>query len=163
MKQWLAGLNERERLLVFGAGLLAAYALLHLTIFAPLWGGSARMASQLPERQALLAELRAAEAEVAALRGRDTAQPAREGAGQALVVIVDRTSREAGLGAALRRNQPTPDQGLRVSFEGAPFDALVVWLVDLERRFGIGVESASFDAAGGPGLVNATLLLERRS
>lgn len=162
MRQWLAGLNERERYLVLGAALLGAYALLHLTVLAPLWGGTARMASQLPERQALLGELRAAEAEVAALRGRDPTV-AREGAGQALVVIVDRTSREAGLGGALRRNQPTPDQGLRVSFEGAAFDTLVVWLTDLDRRFGIGVESASFDAAGGPGLVNATLVLERRT
>ncbi len=162
MRQWLTSLSERERYLVFAAGLLGAYAVLHLAVVAPLWGGSARMATQLPERQALLAELRAAEAEVATLRGRESAAP-REAAGQSLVVIIDRTSREAGLGSALRRNQPTPDQGLRVSFEGAPFDSLVTWLVDLERRFGIGVESASFDAAGGPGLVNATLVLERRS
>ncbi len=162
MKQWFAGLSERERYLVLAGALLGAYAVLHLAILAPLWGGTARMATQLPERQALLGELRAAEAEVSALRGRDPAV-AREGAGQALVVIIDRTSREAGLGGALRRNQPTPDQGLRVSFEGAAFDTLVVWLAELERRFGIGVESASFDAAGDPGRVNATLVLERRT
>ncbi len=162
MKQWFFGLNERERLMVLIAAVLVAYAVVHLAVIAPLWGGSARLAADIPERQTLLAELKAAEAELSAQRrGGDGAQPI-EGAGQSLVVIIDRTSREAGLGASLRRNQPTADQGLRVGFEGAPFESLVPWLAELQTRFGIGVESASFDTAGASGLVNATLVLERR-
>jgi general secretion pathway protein M len=162
VKAWFAGLSPRERQLVIAAAALAGYAIVHLLIVAPLWGGSARLAAQLPERHALLAELHAVEAEVQARRGQ--AQPqALEGAGQSLVVIIDRTSREAGLGGSLRRNQPTADQGLRVSFEGAAFDALIRWLVALETRYGISVESASFDTAQAPGLVNATVVLERRS
>lgn len=161
MKAWFEGLSARERQLVMAAAVLVSYAVVHLAIIAPLWGGAARLADQLPERHALLAELRAAEAEVQSRRGQARPQ-AVEGAGQSLVVIIDRTSREAGLGGSLRRNQPTPDQGLRVSFEGAPFESLVRWVVDLETRYGISVESASFDAAQAPGLVNATLVLERR-
>ncbi|MCC5869697.1 MAG: type II secretion system protein M [Gammaproteobacteria bacterium] len=162
MKQWFLGLNERERLMVVIAACLVAYAVVHFAVLAPLWGGSARLAAEIPERQALLAELKAAEVEIGGQRrGSQRTQPI-EGAGQSLVVIIDRTSREAGLGASLRRNQPTPDQGLRVGFEGAPFEALVPWLAQLQRRYGIGVESASFDTAGTPGLVNATLVLERR-
>lgn len=161
MKQWFLGLNQRERLMVSIAAVLVAYAILHLAVLAPLWGGSARLAADIPERQALLAELKAAEAELSGQpRGRDGRQPI-EGASQSLVVIIDRTSREAGLGATLRRNQPTPNQGLRVGFEGAPFESLVPWLAELHTRYGIGVESASFDSAGAPGLVNATLVLER--
>lgn len=162
MKRWFLGLNERERLIVFITAALAAYAVVHLAVLAPLWHGSARLAADIPERQTLLAELKAAEAELGGQRrGGDRARPI-EGAGQSLVVIIDRTSREAGLGAALRRNQPTPEQGLRVGFEGAPFESLVPWLASLQTRYGIGVESASFDTAGAPGLVNATLVLERR-
>ncbi len=162
MKAWFAGLNDRERLMVLIGTALVAYAIVHFTVIAPLWGGSARLAAELPERQSLLAELKAAEGELSGRRpGGEGRQPV-EGAGQSLVVIIDRTSREAGLGGSLRRNQPTPDQGLRVGFEGAPFEALVPWLAQLQTRYGIGVESASFDTAAAPGLVNATLVLERR-
>lgn len=161
IRQWFTGLSERERMMVLAAGALTLYAILHLAVIAPLWGGSARLSEQVSERHLLLAELRAAEAAVAAQRGGSRPAPVQDAA-QSLVVIVDRTSREAGLGGALRRNQPTPDQGLRVSFETASFDALVAWLAVLQNRYGISVESASFDGATAPGLVNATLVLERR-
>jgi general secretion pathway protein M len=161
MKQWFIELSERERWMVLAAGALTLYAVLHLAVFAPLWGGSARLSEQVNDHRAVLAELRMAEAAVTAQRGDSRPAPVQDAA-QSLVVIVDRTSREAGLGGALRRNQPTPDQGLRVNFEAASFDAMIAWLVVLQGRYGITVESASFDGASAPGLVNATLVLERR-
>jgi type II secretory pathway component PulM len=42
--------------------------------------------------------------------------------------------------------------------QAAPVVALVTWLVSLQQQHGVGIEAATFDAAG-PGLVNATLSL----
>jgi type II secretory pathway component PulM len=43
--------------------------------------------------------------------------------------------------------------------EKAPFDALVGWLSRLSQQNGIGVDGASIDTAGAPGVVNAAMVL----
>ena len=51
--------------------------------------------------------------------------------------------------------------GIRVTFQAASFDSLVTWLVALQRRYGVAVESANFDGTRQAGLVSATLVLRR--
>ena len=80
-------------------------------------------------------------------------------AGESLVVLVDRTAREAGLGSAIRDQSPDGDNGLRLRLEGASFDALVTWLASLQQQYGVSMDSATVDAAPAPGLVNASLTL----
>jgi type II secretory pathway component PulM len=84
---------------------------------------------------------------------------AAAGSGESLVVLVDRTGREAGLGGALRDQSPSGDQGLRLRLEAAPFDVLVVWLASLQQQYGVKVDAATIDATAAPGLVNASLTL----
>jgi type II secretory pathway component PulM len=80
--------------------------------------------------------------------------------GDSLVVLVDRTAREAGLGTSLRDQSPDGNNGLRLRIEGASFDALVTWLANLQQQYGVSIESATVGAAA-PGLVNATLSLKQ--
>jgi general secretion pathway protein M len=84
---------------------------------------------------------------------------AKAGGGESLVVLVDRTAREAGLGAALRDQSPDGNNGLRLQIEGAPFDTLVTWLANLQQQHGVSIESATIGAAA-PGFVNAMLSLK---
>lgn len=86
------------------------------------------------------------------------ASPADAGS---LVVLVDRTTREAGLGPYLRRSQPDGASGVRLRFENAPFDALLEWLIDAQSRHALHATTASFDPSGEPGRVNANLALSR--
>ena len=91
-------------------------------------------------------------------------QPVVSSGNQSLVVIVDNTLRQRGLYTALQRSQPTPGgNGIRVEFEAAAFDDLVLWLGDLHRLHGLLVQSGSFSVATGdnPGRVNASVTLER--
>ena len=74
-------------------------------------------------------------------------------------MLVDRTAREAGLGAALRDQSPNGPSGLRLRLEAASFDTLIEWLGRLQERHGVDIEAANFDATGNPGLVNASLTL----
>lgn len=160
MKAWFEGLSPRERWLVLSAAALVGFAAVQTLVIGPLWQGTASLEQQLEERERLLAELQGVRDQVSALRAGDRQAPV-EAADQSLVVLVDRTSRAAGLGQQLRRNQPVGEQGLRVSFEAVAFDSLVPWLAELQQRYAIAVESASFDAGSAPGLVNATFVLER--
>jgi type II secretory pathway component PulM len=46
-----------------------------------------------------------------------------------------------------------------VRLEKAPFDALIAWLARLAQQNGVSVDSANIEKAGGPGIVNAAIVL----
>ena len=92
-----------------------------------------------------------------------TAGPVAGGAsGESLIVIIDRSARESGLGSALGPSQPSGPGGIRVRLEKAPFDAIIGWLARLSQQNGIRVDGATIDNAGSPGIVNADLVLQSR-
>jgi general secretion pathway protein M len=79
---------------------------------------------------------------------------------ESLVVLIDSSARESGLGKSLSSSEPTGDGGLRVRLERAPFDGLVAWLARIAQQHGVRVDSAEIEQAGEPGLVNASLVLK---
>lgn len=153
VRDWLGNLSTRERNLVYGAAVLAALALLYLVIVLPFTTTTSRMAARVEQKSADLAWMRAQAPQALAAAG-----VAQSNSGESLVVIVDRTARQAGLGATLRDQSPSGNAGLRLRMEAASFDTLVTWLAVLQQQYGVGIEAATIDAAG-PGLVNATLSL----
>jgi general secretion pathway protein M len=155
LRDWLAGLAPRERNLVYAAGALAIIALLYFVLVLPITTLAAKRAARVEQKTADLAWMRQVAPQVAAA----AAAGAAAGSGESLVVLVDRTGREAGLGGALRDQSPSGDQGLRLRLEAASFDVLVVWLASLQQQHGVKVEAATIDATATPGLVNASLTL----
>ena len=155
LRNWLAGLAPRERNLVYAAGGLAIIALLYILLVLPITTMAAKRAARVEQKTADLAWMRQVAPQVAAA----AAAGAAAGNGESLVVLVDRTGREAGLGGALRDQSPSGDQGLRLRLEAASFDVLVVWLASLQQQHGVKVEAATIDATATPGLVNASLTL----
>ena len=155
LRNWLAGLAPRERNLVYAAGGLAIIALLYILLVLPITTMAAKRAARVEQKTADLAWMRQVAPQVAAA----AAAGAAAGSGESLVVLVDRTGREAGLGSALRDQSPSGDQGLRLRLEAASFDVLVVWLASLQQQHGVRVEAATIDATATPGLVNASLTL----
>jgi type II secretory pathway component PulM len=90
------------------------------------------------------------------------ATPATAGpGGQSLLVIIDSSAREFGLGSALAGSDPSGPNALSVRFQKASFDSLLTWLGRLAQQYGIRVDSASIDTAGTPGLVNAAIVLHK--
>lgn len=155
MKWSLASLNERERRIVtFGA--IAATALVLIGIVLPLDRSVARAHERVGRKQADLAWIRDVTPQLA---GASVVQPATQ---ESLVVVVDRSAREAGLGTALTSSEPSGAGGLSVRLEKAPFDILVGWLARLADQNGVRVESATIDSSGPPGLVNAAVILRAR-
>jgi general secretion pathway protein M len=155
LRNWLAGLAPRERNLVYAAGGLVIIALLYFVLVLPITTMAAKRAARVEQKTADLAWMRQVAPQVAAA----AAAGAAAGSGESLVVLVDRTGREAGLGGALRDQSPSGDQGLRLRLEAASFDVLVVWLASLQQQHGVKVEAATIDATATPGLVNASLTL----
>ena len=154
VREWFDNLSERERNLVYAAGALVGVALVYLVLVLPFQASGKRMAARVQQKTADLAWMQASAPQAMAAAG-----VAKAGGGESLVVLVDRTAREAGLGAALRDQSPDGNNGLRLQIEGAPFDTLVTWLASLQQQHGVSIESATIGTAA-PGLVNAMLSLK---
>lgn len=151
---YLSSLSPRDRRMLIVGGVIAAI-LFVLAVVVPLDRSVSHLHDQVTQKQADLVWMRNAAPEIAA------AGPVRNaGAGESLIVIVDQSARESGLGTALSGSQPSGHGGLSVQLEKAPFDALVGWLARLSQQNGVQIESANIDSAGEPGLVNASLVLE---
>jgi general secretion pathway protein M len=161
VKDWFDALAERERMFIVAAAATILFAAFWFGIWTPLDSGQKSAAARVDTWKISLAELRPLKSQVQASA---SGQPIQAAQDQPLVVIVDSTLRQRGLLDALQRSQPTPTgDGIRVEFESAAFDDLMLWLGDVNRQYGLLVQSGNFSPAAGesPGRVNSTLTLER--
>jgi len=161
MNDWLQTLDQRERILVMTAAVFVIFAIAWLAVWKPLDSNQKSAALRVEDWKISIAALRPMKSQLQAQGGN---QAAPTGQNLSMVVIIDNTLRQRGLYNSLQRSQPTPGgNGIRVEFENAAFDDLMLWLGDLNRQYGLHVQSSSFSAVSGDGqgLVNSTVTLER--
>lgn len=159
LKTWFYSLKPRERLIVAAGAVLVALVAIYMLALGPFYGAVNARAERVAQKESDLAWMRSVAGQVAAL-GRD-APATLAPTGESLVVLVDRTARECGLSSALTGQTPSGASGIRVRLESAEFDKLMVCLGNLQQLHAVGIESATFDRAAKPGLVNASLVLHR--
>jgi general secretion pathway protein M len=157
----LARLNHlppRERTAALCLAALAIVLVVYLVIFMPLHKAVDARAARVTHKQQDFAWLQSVAGQVQAM---GASQGAAGSSNESLVVLVDRTAREAGLGAALTGQTPNGDAGVRVRLESAGFDSIVQWLGNLHQQHAILIESASIDRTPKDGVVNASVVLNR--
>ena len=153
VRQYLQRLQPRERRVAL-SGALAAVLLIILAIVLPLQRSVAAAEQRVERKRDDLQWLRSIAPQLAGLQSAATPQ-----LHESLVVLVDRTARESGLGKSLAGSQPSGDGGLNVRLDQTQFDALIAWLSQLRERYGVRVDSATIDAGKDSGNVTATLVL----
>ena len=155
MRAWYDSLSERERRIVLIGGVVGVVLLL-LAIVLPLNRNITQARQRVTTKQSDLAFIQNVAPQLAAAGpGIGTAAT-----GESLVVLIDSSARESGLGKSLSSSQPTADKGLRIRLDHVPFDGLVAWLARLSQSHGVRVESAEIESAGEVGFVNAGLVLK---
>jgi general secretion pathway protein M len=159
LKDWFYGLQPRERAIIGGGAILVLLTAIYMLALAPFYRSVAALTASVEEQKADLAWMRSVAGEVQALSASQpmVAAPTDE----SLVVLVDRTAREAGLSSALTGQTPNGETGIRVRLEGAGFDQAMMWLANLELSHAVAIESATFDRTSTPGQVNVNLVLNR--
>jgi general secretion pathway protein M len=160
LKDWFDGLNTRERVIVIAGAVLVLITAVYMLGLAPFYNAVSARAERVERKEADLAWMRSIASEVQVL-GTNRPMTAAAPSNESLVVLVDRTAREAGLGTALTGQTPNGQSGIRVRMEGAPFDTVMTWLGNLQLNQAVSVESAQFDRTGAPGQVNASIVLNR--
>lgn len=160
MRDWFESLAPRERTLVLGGGVLLILILFWALVLQPLSSRVGQLSERVESKRSTLSWMSVAATEIAA------AGEIAAGAGdpdQSLVVVIDRTARQSGLGQSITRNQPVGEDGIRVRMEGAPFDTVVDWLGQLQSGYGLSLESATFERASANGTVTASITLRQPS
>jgi general secretion pathway protein M len=152
LKAWYASLQQRDQRVVAVGAVVLALIILIGGILLPLQSAVSSAIKGSETRREDLAWMRVNAPEIAA-RGGDLLADT----GEAPVVLVDRVGRELGLASSLRGTQPNATGGVRVQLEAAPFDTVVTWLDNLDRHYGLAIESITVDRTPTPGLVNASI------
>ena len=161
MKAWWENLGARERGLIVVGTVLVMMLLSYVLAWEPLRNSDRRLRQNVAERRADLAWMRQAAEEIKRLGGAGAARPVADN--RSLLTLVDQTARATGLGAALKRVAPQGDDKLSAQLDGAEFDKLIPWLSALERDQAIAIISLNVDRTDAPALVNARIVLGRRS
>ncbi len=160
MREWWQSLERRERLLVAIAGAFVVAAIIYAAIWEPLSGSITRLSARVNDQRALVAWLHDIGPRVQTLRAGTIAPENARDRERSLLSVIDRTSKQSGLGDAVTRIQPDGDTRVRVWLANADFDHLVRWLFELRRHYGVHSESALVNAEDQGG-VGARLSLVR--
>lgn len=155
MRAWFEGLAERDRRIVT-IGAVVVPVIIIVAVLLSLGRGITDAQKRVANKQADLTFIQEAAPQIAGA-GQATGTPVSP---DSLVVFIDSSARESGLGKSLTSSQPTGDKGLRIRLDRASFDSLVAWLARLSQQHGVRVESAEIEYAGEAGIVNAGLVLK---
>lgn len=159
LKDWFYSLQPRERTLVLCGGAALVLFAIYFFALAPFYSAVNSRAERVAKKQGDIAWMRSVGGEILALGA--SATPANVPTNESLVVLIDRSARECGLGSSLTGQTPNGENGIRVRLEQAEFDKLVVCLGSLQQSHSVNIESANIDRTGKPGFVNASLVLTR--
>ena len=151
MKEWFAGLEQREQLsLLVLAMALFLYAL-YMFVWAPLDERRASLAQQNTAIAESLVRVDAMVSELLQLR----ASGASAGARRNITSVINQSTSRLQL--PVSRLQPNSRGEIQVRLENAAFDDVMLWLHEMEYDQGLLVRELSVTQAGDAGRVNATV------
>jgi type II secretory pathway component PulM len=156
---WYSRQSEKDQRVLRWGG-FAALAIVLAMVLLPLQRNLSQSRARVAQQQADLAWMRQmAPALAAAGPGPATAGSPQ---GESLVVLIDRSARESGLGQALTGSVPSGNGAMTVRMENADFNLLIGWMSRLVAQHDLRVETASITGTGSPGVVNASVQLHQR-
>lgn len=153
MKQWFAGLTQREQLSLLIMGLAVSLYLLFVIFLAPLSEARDRMALQNRGVVESLQRVDVLVSQIMHLRENGSDSSTRRN----LTSLINSSTSSFQL--QVNRLQPNSRGEVQVRLENAAFDDLVAWLYQVEYSEGLLVLEASITQTGTVGRVNATVRL----
>lgn len=157
MKEWWHNLQPREQRILLGGAVALLLLMLYALVWDPYQQEMRRLRDAVSAKRLDLQTMQQAAIEIEALRrgGAGGALPA----GQSIMALVDGSSKQFSIGAGIKRIQPEGERAVKVWAEQVPFDDLIRWLDDLQKKSGIAVHTISIERQEVAGLVNVRMEL----
>jgi general secretion pathway protein M len=159
LSDWYARQSEKDQRVLRWGG-IAALVIVLAMVLLPLQRNLSQARARVAQQQADLAWMRQMAPTLAAAGPGPVSAGSPQG--ESLVVLIDRSARESGLGQALTGSQPAGTGAMTVRMENADFNLLIGWMSRLVAQHDLRVESASITGNGSPGVVNASVQLHQR-
>jgi general secretion pathway protein M len=156
MKEWFESLDARERRIVIGGAITLLIMSIYFLGWEPFINGLHDLRESTQSKQLDLAWMQNAAKEVKQLQASQSA-PVHFASDQSLLGVIDRSAKSKQLGDSMKRVQPDGTSKARVWLENAKFDVVIGWLEELERRYGVGIETITFEKQAEEGLVDARI------
>lgn len=158
MREWWFSRAPRERMLLGSGAVLLTLLMIYAFVISPFYSSyddlqvkvnaQRNNAAWMEQNSQTLQQLRRA------------GGGSRGLGGKSLLATADSTARAGGLAGALKRVEPE-GSNVRVWLEGASFDLVMKWLVQLSTTYGIETDSVSMErVSDSAGRVNARLTLQ---
>jgi general secretion pathway protein M len=160
MMEWWLSKTQREQLMLITAGAAMLVFLLYLLAWQPFTEAIEQNHQRVISKQATLQWMEENLGEVQRLRRQQNSGGAAA-TNEALLTLVDRTSKQNQLRQQIQRIKPQGENSVQLWVEQAPFDTLMKWLGELSERYGILIDTLNIDRQNDPGVVNARLVLQR--
>lgn len=145
--------------MVSGAAIVAVIALFYTAVWQPLHQGAVDLEQRIDRQRDLAIHVANLGAQAKQLRARN--QGNFQGQNDSLLAIIDRSSRDAGLGNAVQRIQPEGPDKAAVTIGNGSFNALVRWLRQLQQKYGVTIAALNVVRGEEQGRIEARMTLER--
>jgi len=147
--------SAREQALLAALAVMALAAIWYFAAVGPLLDRAESYKQRRAAETALLERLER-------VGGRMAALPApRPRSDASLLLLVNRSVRDAGLGGFLEDGAADGETRVRLRLRDAPFPQVSAWLAGLAVQEGIRTVSADIERGSAPGITQVSLVLER--
>lgn len=161
VNQWLESLEERERHIVIGGAIALVIMLFYIIIWEPITSNFDQQQQRNQSQRQLYSWMKNSSTEIQKLKasGGGTAAKSRS---QSISSLADRSAITAGIKPFIDKIDQNK-KGVKVSLKEANFDKIILWLAELENKYGITSSKLKIEKSKTDGSVDAQITLERSS
>lgn len=160
-RDWLNKLEVRERYTVISGAVFVAISIFFLLIWDPIYSARDEQTQLLETQQQTLEWMTATGAEIQALQSGGRTSVSRLN-NMSISSLAERSAQSMGVKQQITKLE-TVKNGAKVELEAANFDRLILWLNDMEQKYGIQASNIQIEKQDKPGTVEARVTLERNS
>jgi len=161
LTEWLNTLEQRERHIVITGAISLLIILFYLVIWDPITSKHEQQKLQYDAQRQLYSWMKNASNEIQQLSSTNSNNIARF-RNQSISSLADRSATTSGVKPFIEKIDQSK-KGVKVRLKSANFDQIVVWLTDLENKYGIIATKVKVEKTKTKGAVDAQITLERSS
>lgn len=159
IQQRLDALEQRERYMVITASIFVLVTLFYALIWEPTF---TELEAQQQEHQAqrqLFNWMQQTNQQIRQLKSSGAQSTARFN-NQSAASLIERSAQSMGVKSFIKK-QTSDKKGVKIDLEQANFDLVILWLDDLQSKYGITTSNIKIEKQDKPGTVNVRVTLER--
>jgi len=157
--QWLNTLEKRERQIVIIGAISLLIMMFYLIIWEPITAKHEEQQLQNISQRQLYSWMNNASTEIRSLKSTGNSSIARF-RNQSISSLADRSAVSSGIKPFIEKIDQTK-KGVNIRLKAANFDSIVIWLTDMQNKYGITASKVKIEKTATKGSVDAQITLER--